>query len=340
MKDAFRGPARRPTAAASAAALLLCGPFAVWVPAAQAQTIDLGALKPDQCAGPYKHDDATKACVRDDDKMAQITLSSQCVGDGVAWKDGACSFVPDKAPKPTCGTAIPDLAVKDGKCVVQRSTPRSAPGQYVGDCFKVVAEPQPNDLGFSRGERLVVQSQTDEGDDKLLRVARAERASFGGLPIPYFCSATGPELKQVRASQLNAAGASRLGWTYGVLTMPFKYYRHDKSFSSGASIGPYVGRRSGAAGSAITFAVAATIGSVKGEVRDATTNTVTGTPELMAYSVAFGWMYDISKAPGVKPFKIGLFFGQDRVSGDKVANYKQNGRGWVAFQIGFDFTDN
>jgi hypothetical protein len=51
-------------------------------------------------------------------------------------------------------------------------------------------------------------------------------------------------------------------------------------------------------------------------------------------------MYDISKAPGIKPFKIGLFFGQDRVSKDKVVSYRQNGQTWVAFQVGFDFTDN
>jgi hypothetical protein len=67
---------------------------------------------------------------------------------------------------------------------------------------------------------------------------------------------------------------------------------------------------------------------------------VTGTPDLMAFSVAAGWMYDISKAPGTKPFKIGFFVGQDRVSRDKAVTYKQNGHGWVAFQIGFDFTDN
>jgi hypothetical protein len=51
-------------------------------------------------------------------------------------------------------------------------------------------------------------------------------------------------------------------------------------------------------------------------------------------------MYDISKAPGTKPFKIGVFFGQDRVGRDNAVSYRQNGRGWAAFQIGFDFTDN
>lgn len=309
---------------------------------ARAKPIDLASLVPDQCAGPFKHDKATGTCVRDDEKMAKITLQVQCQGDGIAFKDGKCEFLaPDKAPKPTCDDRITDVSVQDGKCVVEKKTPRSSPGDYVGDCFKIVATPKPNDMGFEVGERLLVLSQAVEGDDRRLQVTRAKRSEFPlvPLPIPYFCEPVGPELKPLMASQLTASGAERLGWTYGVLTMPYKYYTRDKTFSAGASIGPYVGRRSGAAGSAITFAVAATIGPLKGEIVDAAGN-VTSTPELMGYSIAAGWMFDISKAPGVKPFKIGLFFGQDRVSKDDAAKFKQNGRGWVAFQIGYDFTDN
>ena len=309
--------------------------------AAPAEVIDLADILPNQCPGPFDFDAKAKSCKSSDDKMAKIKFEPQCDSSALHWDPTArtCSFIKGKEPKPTCGDRLPDLVVSDGKCVVQRGTPRSASGNYVGDCFTVVATPLPNPLKFDAGEKLVVLSQREDGEDKLLAVAGAKLKSVGPVSVPYFCDVAGSEIKSVRASELNAAGAERLGWTYGVLALPFKYYRDDHSFGAGASLGPYIGRRSGAAGSAITFAAAATIGAVKGEIKDASGN-VTGTPDLLAFSVAVGWMYDISKASGVKPFKIGLFVGQDRVSKDKAVTYKQNGKGWVAFQIGFDFTDN
>lgn len=309
--------------------------------AAPIETIDLADIQPNDCPGPFTFDSSTKGCKGDSAKLAKIKSAPQCDSSGLHWDDktATCTFLKNQEPKPGCGNRLPDLAVKDGKCVVQRDTPRSASGNYVGDCFTVIATPLPNPLKFDAGEKLVVLSQRDDGEDKLLNVAAAKLKTIGPMNVPYFCDVAGSEIKSVRASDLSAAGAERLGWTYGVLALPFKYYRDDHSFGAGASLGPYIGRRSGAAGSATTFAAAATIGAVKGEIKDATGN-ITGTPDLLAFSVAVGVMYDISKAPGVTPFKVGLFIGQDRVSKDKAVSYKQNGKGWVAFQIGFDFTDN
>jgi hypothetical protein len=125
-----------------------------------------------------------------------------------------------------------------------------------------------------------------------------------------------------------------------VLSLPFKYHAHDKSFTPGAlNIGPYLGRRWGSSGSAITAALAAAIGSVRGEVRDAQGN-ITGTPDVTAFSMAVGLMLDVSKNPDFKPFKVGLFYGIDRVNADDAVKYKHNRKPWVAFQIGYDFTDN
>ncbi len=307
--------------------------------AAPAEVIDLAEIKPG-CPAPFSYDATARGCrITDRTRLADLKSEDQCAAPSLKLVDGQCTAVAGKEPAPDCGNRLADLVVKDGRCVVQRDTPRSATGSYIGDCFKIVAAPSPNTLGFAPGEKLVVLSQTEDGNDQLLRVTKADIARAGPVPVPYFCGTVGPELKTVRASDLNAIGAERLGWTYGVLALPFKYYRKERSFGSGVSLGPYVGRRSGAAGTAITFAVAATVGSVKGEVKDANGN-ITGTPDLLAYSWAAGWMYDISKSPGVKPFKIGFFVGQDRVSRDKVVDYKLNGQTWLAFQIGFDFTDN
>ncbi len=319
--------------------LLLAGLLALAAFTAQAQAVKKVVTDATlSCAAPFEA--KAGACAADAEAVAKLGAEA-CKGRGLAFvgTPAKCFVVAEQVPLPVCaGGAVAsafDAALK--QCVAKDDTPRSAAGNYVGDCFTLVATPRPNPLGFDTGEKFVVLSQRDDGDDKLLAVAKAERA--GPWPMSYFCSTQGPELKALRASELNASGAERLGWTYGVLALPFKYYAKDRSFGSGVSLGPYVGRRSGAAGSAITFAAAATIGAVKGDVKDAS-GTVTGTPDLMAFSFALGWMYDISKAPGIKPFKIGLFVGQDRVSSDKAVSYKLNGQTWVAFQIGFDFTDN
>jgi hypothetical protein len=209
----------------------------------------------------------------------------------------------------------------------------SARGDYIGDCFKIIATPAEPAPKLPSGTYWQVQSQSDDKNDPELTIVSATSTAR------YFCSPKGDPVQKVKASVMTEIGAERLGWTYGMLTLPFKYYAHDKSFASAGSLGPYVGRRSGAAGSAITFAGTLAIGSVKGEVKDSA-GVTTDTPELLALSIAAGWMYDISKSPGGKPFKIGLFIGRDYVGAGNAVKYARNGQTWAAFQIGFDFTDN
>ena len=64
------------------------------------------------------------------------------------------------------------------------------------------------------------------------------------------------------------------------------------------------------------------------------------TPDLQAFSLALGYMYDIAKGVDTRPFKIGFFVGSDVVGADNGVKYKHNKKPWLAFQIGFDFTDN
>lgn len=85
--------------------------------------------------------------------------------------------------------------------------------------------------------------------------------------------------------------------------------------------------------------MAAAPGSIKGEVRDPTGN-ITSTLDLMAFSVAIGFMLDVSKNPDLKPFRVGLFYGLDRVNPDDAVKSKHNRKPWLAFQIGYDFTDS
>jgi hypothetical protein len=255
---------------------------------------------------------------------------------------GECKF-PGAPPAPSCrGVAGGTQKLQGEKCIFDSSIETSASGDYVGDHFKIVSVPAdaPDRLGGPAGTRMKVLSQKPLGaNDRMLTVIPVESKgewdffNFRDKPIGKGVA------KEVKASDYIEYGADRNGWTFGALAIPFKYYLKDRNFGPGIAIGPYVGRRWGTPGSAYTFAVAATIGNVKGEVRDAQ-DKIISTPDLMAYSVAMGWMWDISKAEGVKPFKLGVFFGADAVSNDNVVKYKNNRKGWIALQVGFDFTDN
>lgn len=332
--------------------VLRAGLWAVWlamawpVAAAPAEVIELADLKP-LCRDPFDFDPTSGSCKVNSIKLGQRQSEAQCQVPGLKWTGTACTAPTDLAkdvPAPECGNRLPDLAynAKTKECHVVRDTPRSAMGDYVGDCFKIIAVPSPNTLPFAVGEHIEVQSQRAlTGDDKELTVSVSKRATLLGFTdMTYGCGQNTGPLTTIRASKLAEVGAHRYGYTYGVLTLPFKYYPGDKSIlAGGLAIGPYFGRRWGQPGSAVTFAVAATLGSVKGEVRDAA-DKVTSTPDLTAFSVAAGLMWDVSKNPNTKAFKIGLFYGKDRVSSNDTVKFKQNGKPWVAFQIGYDFTDN
>lgn len=298
---------------------------------ARADVIDVSSLKP-SCPKPYSETPVNGTC-----KVNPNITEKDCNESHGKYSAGTCTLE-GKAPSPQCIANVPDLMVKGEVCVIDRKVPRSAVGDYVGDYFEIKARSQAlAGAGVQNSARLKVLSQQPLGeDDKLLTViAVKEWKAFGGGYEPI----NRDEILQVKASDLIDAGATRHGWAYGVLALPFKYYASDKSMASGLSLGPYFGRQVAAPGSIYTIAVAAALSSVKGEVRDAD-NKITSTPDLQAFSVAVGTMWSISKAPKIKPFKIGLFVGLDSVRSDDVVKFKNNRKAWVAFQVGFDFTDN
>lgn len=305
----------------------------------KAQVIHLKDITP-TCPAPYQSVPVAGKCAHDDSKINDFNTEPSCKASlGLSWNGSRCTFVTGKEATPSCGTATTDLAFENGECVIDHKVPRSASGDYVGDYFHITATSSDYpDVVYQQGAWIRVMSQQNLGEqDRELTVVASE-PPCAGLP---FCGRPlgGQQAKTMKASSLAALGVERVGWTYGVLALPFKYHTGSRSFSSQVSLGPYLGRRYGAPGSAFTFALAAAIGSVKGEVRDAQNN-VTSTPDLQAYSIAGGVMWDISKAPNIKPFKLGMFLGADMVSKDNVVKFKDDRKLWLAFQIGFDFTDN
>jgi hypothetical protein len=315
--------------------------------AAPTDPVDVASITPN-CADPFDISKDKASCVPNPMELAELKAENGCTAVlGTAWNGRACVADGDmsKFPKPSCGTAIPNLVYNAEKkaCQVVSGVPRSAQGDYVGDCFKIVSGP-PDGLKLPLPQRThwKVVSQSSAGStDKELVLAPAEPVQplWGAIGTIDCTEMRGTE-QRVPASSLIATGAHRYGWAYGVLTLPFKYHRHNKTFTPGAvSIGPYLGRRWGSAGSAVTAAATATIGSVRGEVRDAQNN-ITDTPDLTAFSWALGLMVDVSKNPELKPFKLGLFWGSDRVNQSDAIRYPHNRKHWLAFQIGYDFTDN
>ncbi len=324
--------------------------FAPQSRAAAAEVVELASIKP-KCNAPFKVKADFSACEANTDEFADLKSSVKAKGDcdkiiGAVWLNDACVVNPDasKFPKPDCGSKLPDLAYNADKksCQVVRDTPRSSLGDFVGDCFKIHSPPPQAadgvDDGLRAGMHFFVESQTKlANDDKELVVSPAKPVGLPGWTL--WCSSTGERERRMTASTLINSGAHRYGWSYGVLTVPFKYYRSTHSFGSGAlNVGPFLGRRWGAAGSSVTAALAATLGSVKGEERDAN-NAITATPDLVAFSFALGLMLDVSKNPDLKPFKVGLFWGSDRVNAGDRIKFPNNKKHWLAFQIGYDFTD-
>lgn len=236
---------------------------------------------------------------------------------------------PPAAPASGAASA-PDASAPTAKAPA--STVSASSGDYIGDCFTIRGKVDK----LTPGKNYLVSAQTEETDgDRTLTLLAAH---------PYFAITCAPDQGadgvQVAASALTVAGATRRGWTYGVLTMPYKYYSSTKTFSVNAPIGGYLGFRFGQVGGGYMPAFAFTLSSVKANTIDPDTSKVTGSTDVPALSYAAGMMFDVLKSPRGKPFKVGFFMGQDRVSKSATVSYPQNAKWWVALQLGYDFTDN
>lgn len=114
---------------------------------------------------------------------------------------------------------------------------------------------------------------------------------------------------------------SRFGYTYGVLVAPFKYYRADRQFSAGASIGPYLGHRiHDRPGSSTVAAVSLGAASAIVKNEDGSSSTKTGMSVAIAALSQF------------KDFNVGLIAGRDFFS--KADNIPISGRVWLSVSLG------
>jgi len=137
----------------------------------------------------------------------------------------------------------------------------------------------------------------------------------------------------VKQEDINGTPPDRYGLTYGALLVPFKYHLGgSKSFTSSASVGGYIGfrqDRSGKTGLAleyIGFLGAATVPVAQNVNGQSSTQNMSG----VTYGVGI-----LGTVKG--SFHMGVVFGADRVNAS--AHYEDNGKPWLAVEIGYAFSD-
>jgi len=139
-----------------------------------------------------------------------------------------------------------------------------------------------------------------------------------------------PDLSYEIAKQdLEDHDRSRFGYTYGVLVAPFKYYRYERHFSAGATVGPYLGHRiHDRQGGSLIGALA--IGAASATI---TTNNPDGTSST---SVKTGLSIALALLSEIKnDFNAGFIVGRDFFS--KSDNVPISGHVWFSVSFGKKF---
>jgi hypothetical protein len=122
----------------------------------------------------------------------------------------------------------------------------------------------------------------------------------------------------------------REGYTYGILTAPYKFFPKDHSFVSSATIGPYIGYELnwlGISGKVIgSFGLTSVPVIGKDDAGKATTT------NKAALSISTGVLWDLNNK-----FQMGFLLGADTVGPGSA--YQYNGKPWFAVDIGYKFSN-
>jgi hypothetical protein len=137
---------------------------------------------------------------------------------------------------------------------------------------------------------------------------------------------------EMNRTDLEKFGYRRLGFIYGGLIIPYKYFAHDKSLEPGTTIGPFLGYRLGQTGWGISLIATYAVTNIKLKVRE---GTELKDRTFLGLSRGIGFMFDITKSE--TPFRAGIMWGRDRVGSNNVDDYPHDGRTWVAAQLGWEF---
>lgn len=287
------------------------------------------------CPANYERTGGTGLCKPTTTYKASLDGDQKsCSTAGGTHSSGSCT-VSDKEPSCAGSPRVRYSADADA-CVYDSAVQPPARSNYVSDCLKQVT--QIPDAPTS--EYLYVLSQSE--DNSSLNVVPAETS---WLTLKLYCGVKSlPEgqrhsMSTIKTQDVIDSGALRRGITWGTLVVPFKYYLGQKDLAASTTVAPYIGRRSEFLGGTTSFIVGAGIGLVPGSSLDA--SGAAQSEQLTSFSYAVGVTFETRKPNGSsgRGFQSGLVIGQDRVSRADRAKFQYQGKTWLSFQIGYDFTD-
>ncbi|MCG7495621.1 hypothetical protein MHO82_01945 [Vibrio sp. Of7-15] len=118
------------------------------------------------------------------------------------------------------------------------------------------------------------------------------------------------------------------GFSYGALIAPYKYYKTRKEYIGSSTLAPFVGYRIdwnhlGIEFNPVLFAGATTIQDIDSEGDSSS---------LFGFSWGGGILFELKDE-----FNAGIIIGEDKVG--RKENFKNNGKHWIAFSLGFDFSN-
>ena len=242
-------------------------------------------------------------------------------------------------PTPGQGTESPTAGAADTQKKAAGSTPDprtftgSPPNKLTGSIttkvaipgFAAVVEPTKEFIAPA-GSRFTVNNDVIEnGVEKLYVTFKTNKPTTYATGAPY--TTNGETQYVVERNALNNYDHNYFGWTYGVLTAPYKFQFSDRSFGSSATVGPYIGRVLEWSNSSAKWVLSAGLTSVP----IATTQVgSTATTNRAALSFSTGLLWTLNKE-----FELGFLVGSDVVGPN--SQYQYNGKPWLALDIGYKF---
>lgn len=239
---------------------------------------------------------------------------------------------------------LPESTLSTGDLIILRSKADTFAPVLKEDIGKTFTAPPRTKLKVNRdksGELTVVVkdvpcAQDDAGKKTVPMLSRTAQVFSSITVSPDDCAAptlvTEGHTYKIKSEELEQFGFRRLGFIYGGLIIPYKYFRHDKSLEPGTTIGPFLGYRLGQTGWGVALVATYAVTDIKVKVVD---GAELKERTFFALSRGIGLMFDVTKSE--TPFRAGIMWGKDRVGSNNVDVYPHDGRTWVAAQLGWEF---
>jgi hypothetical protein len=193
-------------------------------------------------------------------------------------------------------------------------------------CEKLPASGQEcNTLAAPSGTKLRIISDTTDG--YLFGYVSAGEKKDNGVELD--------KAYYVKKADLQRNLFEHDGWSWGALSVPFKYHPGSHDFTTSVSLGPYLGYTLEWFGWGVALTPLVSVGISTITVQSLQANNTTTTSNLTGYHWAIGSILTLQKRSG---FQIGLVYGKDYVGANSTIPYQYEAKGWIALSLGYAFT--